>query len=390
MKTHHVRSKLFAPAASLLALCLVLPNLHAQQAVKQVNLVSDLPGWARHVDPNLVNPWGISSSAASPFWVSNAGTGTSTLYTTNGGSVPLVVSMPGGAPTGQAFTGGGFAGDAFVFANANGSINGWRGALGTHAETLYTSPDMSSSYLGIAYAANGSKNYLYAANFGAGRIDVIDSLGLVALPGAFTDPNLPAGYAPFNIQKLGNELYVTYALRGSDGDEVVGVGNGYVNKFDLNGNLLARVTSGGALNAPWGLAIAPGSFGGGFGGALLVGNFGDGKIHAYNPTSGDFIGTLRNSFGGDLSIDGLWGIIVGNGGNGGDPGRVYFAAGIEDETHGLFGSLSPVPEPAVTGTVAGAALMGFCLTRLRRKRIQAQAAAKLPPTVPPGIAPTTV
>ena len=388
MKTHRVRSELFVPAISLLALCFAIENLHAQQAVRQVNLVSDLPGWASHTDPNLVNPWGISSSATSPFWVSNAGTGTSTLYNTKGNIIPLVVSMPGGTPTGQAFTGGGFGGDPFVFANANGSINGWRGALGTHAETLYTSPDASSSYLGIAYAVNGAKNYLYAANFGAGRIDVIDSLGLTALPGAFVDPNLPAGYAPFNIQKLGNELYVTYALRGSDGDEVVGVGNGYVNKFDLNGNLLARITSAGPLNAPWGLAIAPTSFGGGFGGALLVGNFGDGKIHAYDPTSGDFIGTLRNSFGGDLSIDGLWGIAVGNGGNGGDASRLYFAAGIEDEAHGLFGSLSPVPEPAITGMAAGAALMGICVARLRKKR--AQAAAKLQATLQPESAPATV
>jgi len=387
VKTHRVRSKLFAPAATLLALCFIAQTLSAQQAVKQVNLVSDLPGWARNTDPNLVNPWGISYGATSPFWISNAGTGTSTLYNTLGNKIPLVVSMPG-EPTGQAFTGGGFAGDAFVFANANGSINGWRGALGTHAETLYTSSDSSSSYLGIAYAVNGAKNYLYAANFGAGRIDVIDSLGLAALPGSFTDPNLPAGYAPFNIQKFGNELYVTYALRDSEGEEVVGVGNGYVDKFDLNGNLLARVASGGLLNAPWGLAMAPTSFGGGFAGALLVGNFGDGKIHAYDPTSGDFIGTLRNSFGGDLSIDGLWGIIVGNGGNGGDANRLYFAAGIEDETHGLFGSLSPVPEPALTGTVAGAALMGFCVARLRRKR--AQAAAKLQQAIQPGITPTTV
>lgn len=387
MKTLCVRSKLFAPAAALLGLCVIAQTVSAQQAVKQVNLVSDLPGWAKYTDPNLVNPWGISSSATSPFWISNAGTGTSTLYDTLGHKIPLVVSMPG-APTGQAFTGGAFAGDPFVFANANGSINGWRGALGTNAETLYTSPDASSSYLGIAYALNGTKNYLYAANFGAGRIDVIDSMGLAALPGSFIDPNLPAGYAPFNIQKLGNELYVTYALRDSDGEEVVGVGNGYVDKFDLNGNLIARVTSGGLLNAPWGLAIAPSSFGGGFAGALLVGNFGDGTIHAYNPTSGDFIGTLKNSFGGDLSIDGLWGIIVGNGGRGGDANRIYFTAGIEDETHGLFGSLSPVPEPALTGAVAGAALMGFCVARMRRKR--AQAAAKLPPLAPTDVAPTVV
>ena len=199
-------------------------------------------------------------------------------------------------------------------------------------------------------------------------------MGLTALSGSFTDPNLPAGYAPINIQKIGNVLYVTYALRGSNGDEVVGVGNGFVNKFDLDGNLIGRVTSNGLLNAPWGVAIAPAGFGN-LGGSLLVGNFGDGTIHAYDPTSGDFIGTLRNSFGGMLAIDGLWALTFGNGGNGGAADRLYFTAGIEGEAHGLLGSLSPVPEPAVTGTVAGAALLGLCAAaRLRKKACEADSA----------------
>ena len=354
----------------MLALCVGTQALHAQQGVRQINLVADRPGWAAHTDPNLINPWGISFSPTSPFWISNAGTGTSTLYNSTGTPLPLVVHIPG-APTGQVFTGGAFAGDPFVFATANGTIAGWRGALGTNAETLYTSPDASSSYLGIAFATTTTGSYLYAANFGAGRIDVVNTLGLASLPGSFSDPNLPAGYSPFNIQKIGNELYVTYALRGSDGDEVVGMGNGYVDKFDLDGNLLARVASNGPLNAPWGMAIAPTSFGK-LGGSLLVGNFGDGTIHAYDPTSGDFIGTLRDSFGGTLSIDGLWALTFGNGGNGGDPNKLYFTAGPEDETHGLVGSLSPVPEPAVTGAVAGVALMGLCVARMRKKRAKIQ------------------
>lgn len=346
-------------------------SLYGQQGVRQINLVSDQPGLAAHTDPNLINPWGISFSSTSPFWVSNAGSGTSTLYNGTGTPLPLVVTIPG-VPTGQAFTGGAFAGDTFVFATENGTIAGWRGALGTTAEPLYTSPDPSSSYLGLAFANPGTGGLLYAANFGAGRIDVLKPDGLTALSGSFTDPDLPAGYSPFNIQKLGSSLYVTYALLGDDGDEVVGSGNGFVNKFDLDGNLLGRVASGGLLNAPWGVALAPAGFGN-LGGSLLVGNFGDGTIHAYDPTSGDFIATLRDSFGGTLSIDGLWALTFGNGGNGGDPNRLYFTAGPEDETHGLMGSLSPVPEPAVTGAVAGIALMGLCIARrMRRKRVQIQ------------------
>lgn len=366
MKMLRIRTRLFAPAITMLALCVGTYSLHAQQGVRQVNLVSDVPGWAAHTDPNLVNPWGISSSPTSPFWVSNNGTGTSTLYNSTGNPLPLVVNISG-APTGQAFTGGAFAGDVFVFATDNGTIAGWRGALGTHAETLYTSSDPSSSYLGLAFATTATGSYLYAANFGAGRIDVVNNAGSPPLTGSFTDPGLPAGYAPFNIQKLGNVLYVTYALRGSDGDEVVGVGNGFVNKFDLNGNLIGRVASNGLLNAPWGVAIAPTGFGN-LGGSLLVGNFGDGTIHAYDPTSGDFIGTLRDSFGGTLSIDGLWALTFGNGGNGGLADRLYFTAGPEGETHGLVGSLSPVPEPALTGAVAGVALMSLCAARMRKKR----------------------
>jgi uncharacterized protein (TIGR03118 family) len=362
----------FASAITLLALCFGTLSLNAQQGFRQINLVSDRPGWAAHTDPNLINPWGVSFSPTSPFWVSNNGTGTSTLYDSTGNPIPLVVTTPG-APTGQVFTGGAFRGDPFVFATDNGIIAGWRGALGTTAETLYTSSDPSSSYFGLAFATTATGSYLYAANFGAGRIDVVATTGLTSLSGSFTDPNLPAGYAPFNIQKLGDALYVTYALRGANGDEVVGVGNGFVNKFDLDGNLIGRVASNGLLNAPWGVAIAPAGFGS-LGGSLLVGNFGDGTIHAYDPTSGDFIGTLHDSFGGTLSIDGLWALTFGNGGSGGAADRLYFTAGIEGETHGLFGSLSPVPEPAITGTVAGVALMSLCAARLRKKRMKVQQA----------------
>jgi uncharacterized protein (TIGR03118 family) len=225
----------------------------------------------------------------------------------------------------------------------------------------------------VAFANSGSGARIYAANFGSGSIDTLDAMGSPILSTAFKDPSLPAGYSPFNIQNLGGALYVAYALKGADGDEVHAAGDGFVDKFDLDGNLLGRVGSNGPLNAPWGLAIAPDGFGN-LGGSLLVGNFGDGTIHAYNPNTGDMIGRLRNSFGDTLSIDGLWALTFGNGGNGGKTDLLYFTAGIQDETHGLMGSLAPVPEPAITGATAGLALMGLCVARLRKKRGKVQPA----------------
>lgn len=312
---YHVPRKLVAPAIAALALSFGSLTSHAQLGLRQTNLVSDLPGWAEHTDPNLVNPWGVSFSATSPFWVSNNGSDRSTLYNSTGGPLGLVVSVKGG-PTGQVFTGGAFKSDPFVFVTQSGTIAGWRGALGTTAETLYTAPTAGSSYFGVAFANSGTGARIYAANFGGGSIDTLDAMGTPILSTAFKDPSLPAGYAPFNIQNLGGALYVAYALKGSGGDEVHAAGDGFVDKFDLDGNLLGRVASNGPLNAPWGLAIAPSGFGN-LGGSLLVGNFGDGTIQAYNPTNGDFIATLRNSFGDPLSIDGLWGLTFGNGGNGG-------------------------------------------------------------------------
>ena len=372
MKMPRVRRKLAVPAVALLALCFSSALLHAQQGLRQTNLVSDLSGWAAQTDPNLVNPWGVSFSATSPFWVSNNGSDTSTLYNSIGNPQALVVSVKGG-PTGQVFTGGAFKSDPFVFVTQSGTIAGWRGALGTTAETLYTAPTAGSSYFGVAFANSGSGARIYAANFGSGSIDTLDAMGSPILSTAFKDPSLPAGYSPFNIQNLGGALYVAYALKGADGDEVHAAGDGFVDKFDLDGNLLGRVGSNGPLNAPWGLAIAPDGFGN-LGGSLLVGNFGDGTIHAYNPNTGDLIGTLRNSFGDTLSIDGLWALTFGNGGNGGKTDLLYFTAGIQDETHGLMGSLAPVPEPALTGATAGLALMGLCVARLRKKRGKVQPA----------------
>lgn len=347
------------------------PHAQAAQDVRQTNLVSDIPGMAKFTDPNLVNPWGISESAGSPFWVSNNGSDTSTLYNTAGQPQSLVVSIPTGAPTGQVFNAGSaFNGDHFIFAGEDGTITGWRGSLGSTAETLFSPASSSTEFKGIAIGSVGANTYLYAADFGTNMIDVFPSTGATALTGNFTDPNIPTGYAPFNIQNLNGSLYVTYAKVGPTGDDVAGLGNGFVDKFDLQGNLISRVASQGWLNSPWGLAIAPSNFGN-IGGDLLVGNFGDGRINVFNP-AGAFLEQLTTSDGDAVSVDGLWGLKFGNGGAGGALDTLYFTAGLDDESHGLFGSFAPVPEPStVYGGIALVVGCGFVMLRRRTRQAKA-------------------
>jgi uncharacterized protein (TIGR03118 family) len=235
-----------------------------------------------------------------------------------------------------------------MFVNEDGTISGWRGALGTTAETL-VSGSSANVYKGAAFGTIGSDSYLYAANFRAGTIDVEKGgAATPSLSGTFADPSLPGGFAPFNVQNLGGTLYVTYAQQdATKHDEVAGAGLGLVDSYDLQGHLIARVATAGTLNAPWGLAIAPASFGA-MAGALLVGNFGDGHINAYNLATHAFLGQIQDAGGGALDIDGLWAISPGNGGNGGSNSMLYFTAGPDDEGHGILGVLTPTPEPSVT------------------------------------------
>ncbi len=344
----------FAAAATICALTCASAGA---AGYAQTNLVSDLPG-ATLVDASLVNPWGLSASATSPFWVSDNGTGVVTIYSVDPATnVPaktaLTVTIPGsGAVTGQVFNpvagAGNFNSDAFLFVSEDGTISGWRGALGTSAETLQTASP-ANVYKGVAYATIGTAAYLYAANFHNGTIDVLKgSATNPSLTGSFTDPALPSGYAPFNIQNLGGELYVSYAVQDAAGTgDVPGAGHGIVDKFDLNGNFIARlVSNGGALNSPWGLALAPANFGV-LSGALLVGNFGDGKINAFNATTGAAVGPLRNSGGTPIVVQGLWGLRFGNGASGGGAtNSLFFTAGIPGsgaiEDHGLFGVFTAV------------------------------------------------
>jgi uncharacterized protein (TIGR03118 family) len=343
---------------------------------KQTNLVSDLPGVAKTTDPDLVNPWGVSFSSTSPFWVSDNGTGLATLYNGAGDKLGLVVTMPpvGSSPTGQVFNStNSFNSDLFIFASENGTITGWRGALGTTAETL-SSSSAGAVYKGITIATTAGGTYLYATDFHNNQITVLPGTGAPALAGNFTDPTLPAGYAPFNIQNIGGQLYVTYALQdAAKHDDVAGAGNGFVDVFDLQGNFVKRLISNGPLNSPWGMAIAPAGFGN-FGSDLLVGNFGDGTINAFDPTTGDFLGVVDGSDGKPLVNMGLWDLTFGNGGNGGSPDDLYFTAGIpgpgEVEDHGLFGSIAvvPTPEPG-TLTLIGTGLLGLIGYRRRSSSI---------------------
>ena len=334
----------------------------------QTNIASDQPGVANILDPDLVNAWGIAAGPTSPFWLGVNGSGTSVLYNGNGAGAKLglVVSIPGdGSVTGVAFNStASFNGDHFLFASEDGTVSGWQ--AGTAAETLVIG-DPANVYKSLTEGNSGGSDYVYLANFRSGKIDVLPGTGAPALAGSFTDPNLPAGYAPFNITNLGGTLYVTYAVQDADKkDDVPGVGNGIVDTFNLDGSFKGRLVTGGALNSPWGLAIAPAGFGD-VGGDLLVGNFGDGSIHAYNPATGALIETLRNANGDPLGIDGLWALEFGNGGNGGPKSTLFFTAGPGGESHGLFGRLTTAPEPA-TWLLSGFSLLALMVRRVIKTR----------------------
>lgn len=326
----------------------------AHGAYQQTNLVSDTSAVqaAQPPDSNLVNPWGLVSGPSTPWWVANNGTGTSTLYNgNNGAKIPLTVNVPG-APTGAVFNGGsGFvvsdgttSGTArFLFASEDGTISGWSPAVPPPppSKQAHVAVDNSASgavYKGLAIASTSAGDFLYATNFHAGIVERYDSSFTPS--GSFSDASLTAiGFAPFNVQNIGGTLYVTFAKQDADQhDDVAGPGLGYVDAFDTSGNLLRRIASGGSLNAPWGLAIAPAGFGP-FSGRLLVGNFGDGKINAYDLRTLKFKGQLGDGTGHPVTIDGLWALRFGNGNAAGPTNTLFFTAGIDGEHHGLFGSI---------------------------------------------------
>jgi len=322
----------------------------------EVNLASDVPGLARVLDAHLVNSWGLSFSPTGPFWIADNGSGVSDILDGRGQAVPLVVRIPaaallGGTPTGVVFNGGsGFdisenglsRPSRFLFATEDGTISGWTSAVDpTHALLAVDNSSSGAVYKGLALAVDPTgHSFLYAANFSQGTIDVFDqNFQPVVRPGAFQDPTLPAGFAPFNIQNINNLLFVTYAKQDATGyDHVAGAGNGFIDVYDTNGNLVQRFASQGALNSPWGLALAPADFGP-YGGALLVGNNGDGRINAYNPVTGAFLGQLADPQGQLITIPNLWALTFGNGHEGGSSETLFFAAGVNNEENGLFGAI---------------------------------------------------
>ena len=344
--------------AALVALAPAAPAAasHPRNAYRQTNLVSDLPGLAELTDPDLVNPWGLAAGPTTPAWVADNGTDKATIYPgfVNGSPIqkaPLVVNIPGGAPTGEVFNptpgfvvhAGAASGPAlFLFDSEAGLVTGWNPGVpppppSTQAQIGASVPD--AIYKGLAIATTAAGTFLYGADFHHGRIDVFDEgFNRVHLSGRFRDRKLPRGFAPFNVQELGGRLYVAYAKQdAAQEDEVAGPGLGFVDVYSTSGHLLRRLLRRGQLNAPWGLVRAPAGFGR-FSGALLVGNFGDGRINAYDPTTGAFLGRLRHEDGSPIEIEGLWALRFGNGVTG-NPTTLLFTAGIDDEAHGLFGAI---------------------------------------------------
>ena len=318
------------------------------------NLQSDIPGLATHVDPNLVNPWGmVTNSSGSVIWVSDNGTGVSTLYDQAGTPVgaPLVVTIPtsarnkdGGNPTGIVFNGTAFFkvtlnGNSqpalFIFVSEDGSISGWNPMLdGTHAIIAVDNGTNNGTnravYKGAALGVANGHNFLYVTNFHSGHVETYNESFQQVNPNGFADPNIPAGFAPFGIRNLNGQIYVTYALQDkARHDDVKSLGNGFVNVFDTSGNFVKRLISNGNLNSPWGLALV------GLPATLWVGNFGDGMINSYDPTTGAFIETISKAGPTPLQIDGLWALLPL-----GTPTKVFFSAGIADEAHGLFGFIT--------------------------------------------------
>jgi uncharacterized protein (TIGR03118 family) len=348
------------------------PSLGPQGAYVQTNLVSDIPGLALVTDPNLKNPWGTSFSADGSFSIANQKTNVSTQYavteagvTAESPTVAIPTTLAGGqGPTGEvsndttSFLVDG-APASFIYADLNGNIYAWNSNVGTIAQKEATTT--GAVYTGLNMQSTASGDFLYAANPKQGSIDVFGgSFSRVTLPaGAFVDPELPTGMVPFNVEDVNGDLYVAYAVAGPPAAKAAAPeGSGAIAVFDTSGNFIKQLTSGGKLASPWGITLAPQGFGL-YSGDLLVGNFSyvAGEINAFDPASGEYLGTLADSSGNTLlsNAQGIWDITFGNRGNGGLPNTLYFATGLNAETDGLFGAITPAPRPGIAVGIAGGA-----------------------------------
>ena len=368
-----MRPKFIVTIVTVLILAVIVcvgqkPSNDHSQFYLQHNYISDGVVPADHIDANLVNAWGLVSGPTTPWWIADNGTGKTTLFNVGANAIVTEFTVPGaggeqGNPTGVVFNGGsGFvvnngvgapAPARFIFASEDGTLSAFKGAPIVTVVPNAQAPAHDAIYKGLAIDSATAGTRLYATDFHNGKVDIFDSsFHAVNIPGAFTDPNLPAGFAPFGIQNINGTIYVTYALQDEDQeDDVAGPGNGYVDAYDTFGNFIRRVASAGELNSPWGLALAPDNFGR-FSGDLLVGNFGDGRIHAFDPNQltadGEFeaVGQLHSASGKPIAIDGLWALQFGHGSAANGPQTtLFFTAGPGDEEHGLFGSLVNVPPP---------------------------------------------
>lgn len=376
------RTKFFVPLMALivLALIILMPGRWSSHATvtpgptqfyAQHNILSDGFVPADHTDSNVVNAWGLVSGPTTPWWIADNGTGKTTLFNIATDAIQATFTVPGaggaqGNPTGLVFNGGtGFvinngvgapSAARFIFSSEDGTLSAFKGAPIVTVVPNANAPAHGAIYKGLAIDSVTSGTMLYATDFHNGKVDIFDSaFHAVTIPGAFTDPNIPAGFAPFGIQNIDGTIYVTYALQDEDQeDDVAGPGNGFVDAYDTSGNLIRRVASAGELNSPWGLALAPADFGR-FSGDLLIGNFGDGRIHAFDPAQltadGEFeaVGLMHSAAGPPVQIDGLWALQFGHGTTASSANglttTLFFTAGPAEEEHGLFGSLVPVPPP---------------------------------------------
>ncbi|HEY0526826.1 MAG TPA: TIGR03118 family protein [Stellaceae bacterium] len=339
----------------------------ADNAFMQTNLVSDGAVTAQTTDPDLKNAWGVAFFPGGPFWIADNGAGLATLYDGTGAKQSLTVTIPppngsppgtASAPTGLVWNGttqfrlpGTTLPSLFIFDTEDGTVGGWNPGTSdpTHAVVVVDNSQNDAVYKALAFGSNAKGNFLFATNFHAGTVDVFDSsFAPATLDGKFADPDIPAGFAPFGIRNIDGDLVVTYALQnGEKHDDVAGPGNGFVDIFDTDGHLIRRFASKGDLNSPWGIARAPFEFGP-FGGDILIGNFGDGRITAFSQ-DGTQLDQLKGADGMLLTIDGLWSLAFGGAAKS-SPDTLYFTAGPNDEQDGLFGSIAPAPSGSSMAT----------------------------------------